>query len=76
MSIILLIIVALIALFFVRNIRLQFVTRPVLAFFRKVLPPLSDTEREAMEAGDVWWEAELFRGKPNWESLHAYGKPH
>ncbi|MGI2855506.1 acyl-CoA dehydrogenase [Shewanella algae] len=75
MSIILLIIVALIALFFVRNIRLQFVTRPVLAFFRKVLPPLSDTEREAMEAGDVWWEAELFRGKPNWESLHAYGKP-
>ncbi|WP_447072875.1 acyl-CoA dehydrogenase [Shewanella indica] len=75
MSIILLIIVALIALFFVRNIRLQFVTRPILAFFRKVLPPLSDTEREAMEAGDVWWEAELFRGKPNWESLHAYGKP-
>jgi len=36
---------------------------------------LSSTEKEAMEAGDVWWEGELFRGKPNWNTLHGYGKP-
>lgn len=28
-----------------------------------------------MEAGDVWWEGELFRGNPNWNTLHSYGKP-
>jgi alkylation response protein AidB-like acyl-CoA dehydrogenase len=75
MTILLLLILVLVALFFVRDVRMQFVTKPVLAFFRKVLPPLSDTERQAMEAGDVWWEAELFRGKPNWDKLHDYGKP-
>ncbi len=37
--------------------------------FASVLPPMSDTEREAIEAGSVWWEAELFRGAPDWEQL-------
>ena len=32
----------------------------VLAAFRKVLPPMSQTEREAIEAGTVWWDGELF----------------
>ncbi|KFZ37335.1 acyl-CoA dehydrogenase [Shewanella mangrovi] len=76
MTIIVLLLVALIiVLFFVRDVRLKFISAPVLKFFRKVLPPLSETERQAMEAGDIWWEAELFRGKPNWELLHSYGKP-
>ncbi|OBT13498.1 acyl-CoA dehydrogenase [Vibrio sp. UCD-FRSSP16_10] len=43
--------------------------------FKKVLPPLSSTEREAMEAGSVWWEGELFSGSPDWTKLHAYPKP-
>ena len=30
---------------------------------------MSDTEREALEAGSVWWEAELFRGDPRWQKL-------
>ncbi|MDD8058318.1 MULTISPECIES: acyl-CoA dehydrogenase [Shewanella] len=75
MSIVILLVIAIIVLFGVRNIRMQFITRPVFTFFRKVLPPLSTTEKEAMEAGDVWWEGELFRGKPNWNTLHGYGKP-
>jgi acyl-CoA dehydrogenase len=75
MSIIILLLLAIIVLFGVRNIRMQFITRPVFAFFKKVLPPLSTTEKEAMEAGDVWWEGELFRGKPNWNTLHSYAKP-
>lgn len=44
------------------------------ALFRRastVLPPMSDTEREAIEAGSVWFDGELFSGCPNWESLLA-----
>lgn len=37
--------------------------------FKKILPPMSDTERQALEAGDTWWDAELFTGKPNWKRL-------
>ncbi len=43
--------------------------RPLLSYFRAVLPPMSDTEREALEAGTVWWEPELFSGKPDWKKL-------
>ncbi len=76
MTILLIIIIALVvALFVVKELRFRFISAPTLRFFRKVLPPLSDTERQAMEAGDIWWEAELFRGKPNWDLLHSYGKP-
>jgi acyl-CoA dehydrogenase len=41
----------------------------VFAGFKKVLPEMSSTEREALEAGDVWWEAEMFRGRPDWSKL-------
>jgi alkylation response protein AidB-like acyl-CoA dehydrogenase len=50
-------------------------TKPAMKIFRKVLPPMSETERAALEAGSVWWEGELFRGKPNWNTLHSYPKP-
>ncbi|MCA2423543.1 acyl-CoA dehydrogenase family protein, partial [Vibrio alginolyticus] len=33
------------------------------------------TEKEALDAGTVWWEAELFKGKPEWEKLHAIQAP-
>ncbi|MGE4086476.1 MAG: acyl-CoA dehydrogenase [Immundisolibacter sp.] len=52
--------------------RRQYVTKPVLAFYRRQLPVLSDTEREAMEAGSVWWERELFSGQPDWERLEGF----
>ncbi|QSX31646.1 acyl-CoA dehydrogenase [Shewanella cyperi] len=74
-SLLILVIIAIVAVLAIKDLRMRFITRPVFSFFKKVLPPLSDTEREAMEAGDVWWEGELFRGKPNWDALHAYGKP-
>jgi acyl-CoA dehydrogenase len=50
-------------------LRRALVTRPVMAVFKKVLPELSSTEREALEAGEPWWEAEMFRGRPNWQQL-------
>ncbi|WP_076541007.1 acyl-CoA dehydrogenase [Shewanella sp. UCD-KL21] len=75
MTVVILVLIALAVLFGVRNLRMRFITRPVFSFFKKVLPPLSSTEKEAMEAGDVWWEGELFGGNPNWNTLHNYGKP-
>ena len=44
-------------------------TRPIFKWAKTALPHLSDTEREAIEAGDVWWDAELFTGKPRWQRL-------
>ncbi len=46
-----------------------------LALFRRILPPVSQTEREALEAGTVWWDGDLFSGNPNWNRLLAYPKP-
>ncbi|WOT06689.1 acyl-CoA dehydrogenase [Shewanella youngdeokensis] len=74
-TLLILIIIAVAVIFSVQKVRMQLITRPVFSFFKRVLPPLSSTEKEAMEAGDVWWEGELFKGKPNWQTLHSYGKP-
>jgi acyl-CoA dehydrogenase len=43
--------------------------------FRRVMPPISTTEREALEAGTTWWEAELFAGNPDWHRLLDYPAP-
>ena len=50
-------------------VRLPWITRPLLDFYTKLLPPLSDTERTALEAGTVGFEGELFSGKPKWKTL-------
>jgi acyl-CoA dehydrogenase len=56
-------------------LRLSLLSRPLLRRIRKILPPMSDTEREAIEAGSIWWEAELFRGAPDWQQLKNYPMP-
>lgn len=52
-------------------VRRRFIARPLLRRFSRVLPPVSETEREALEAGSVWWDAELFTGRPDWQRLLA-----
>lgn len=56
-------------------LRQSLVTRRALAAFKKVLPAMSQTEKEALDAGTVWWEADLFKGKPDWQKLHAIKDP-
>jgi acyl-CoA dehydrogenase len=51
------------------------ITLPLLRFYRTVVPSLSDTEREALEAGTVWWDGELFTGAPDWGRLMALPPP-
>ncbi|MGV6826204.1 MAG: acyl-CoA dehydrogenase [bacterium] len=53
----------------VPRIRQKYLVKALFKQFRKVIPEMSDTEREALEAGSVWWDAELFSGKPNWTML-------
>ncbi|HEX9178833.1 MAG TPA: acyl-CoA dehydrogenase, partial [Burkholderiales bacterium] len=56
-------------------VRRRLISAPVLALLRKGLPQVSPTEQEALDAGTVWWERELFMGKPDWSKLLAYPKP-
>jgi acyl-CoA dehydrogenase len=55
-----------------RSFRRDYITKPIFRWARHVLPSLSDTEREAIEAGDVWWDADLFSGNPDWAKLLAF----
>ena len=54
------------------SFRRDWITKPIFRFAQHALPKLSDTEREAIEAGDVWWDAELFTGNPDWKKLLAF----
>ena len=56
-------------------LRRALVAAPLLRVFRKILPRISQTEREALDAGTVWWEGELFSGRPDWRKLFAYPAP-
>ena len=49
--------------------RRQLISTSVLRQYQSMLPDLSETERDAMEAGTVGWEGELFSGKPDWQQL-------
>ena len=53
------------------SFRRDFISKPIFSWARGVLPAMSDTEREALEAGDVWWDADLFTGNPDWSKLLA-----
>jgi acyl-CoA dehydrogenase len=54
-----------------RPIRRQYVIAPAFRMVKKILPPVSATEREALEAGTVGFDAEIFGGEPDWEKLRA-----
>ena len=56
-------------------LRRRLVSDPVLAVYRRILPDMSQTEKEAIDAGTVWWDADLFSGKPNWARLLATPEP-
>jgi acyl-CoA dehydrogenase len=53
------------------TLRRDFISKPIYRWAQHVLPSLSDTERDAIEAGDTWWDADLFGGNPDWAKLLA-----
>src|SRR5277367_1236113 len=59
----------------IRQLRVALVTRPFMRKYRKLLPSMSATEREALDAGTVWWDGELFTGGPDWSKLMSAKVP-
>jgi acyl-CoA dehydrogenase len=60
------------ALSIVKPVRRSVVTKPIFGLYKKILPQVSQTEQEALDAGSIWWDADLFSGKPDWKKMLAY----
>jgi acyl-CoA dehydrogenase len=63
------------ALLLIAPLRRVLLSDPLLGWFRRVLPAVSQTEQEALDAGTVWWDGELFSGRPDWGKLLSFPKP-
>ncbi len=49
--------------------RRKYLTKPIYNLFKPMMPSMSSTERDALEAGDVWIDGELFQGNPDWQGI-------
>jgi acyl-CoA dehydrogenase len=72
---VLLVLFALLVLLNVEALRRDNVTRRLFDVYRRMLPSMSKTEQEALEAGNVWWDGELFTGMPDWRRLKNLPPP-
>jgi acyl-CoA dehydrogenase len=59
----------------IESLRIRLISRPFLRVYRRMLPPMSTTEAEALAAGTVWWDGELFSGAPKWDKLMSAAPP-
>ena len=57
------------------QLRQRYIVRPALNWLQEQMPSISETEREAIEAGNTWWEKELFCGRPAWKKLFQIPRP-
>jgi len=58
------------------SLRARFVSRPLYDELRRTFPTISNTEREALAAGTVGWDAQLFSGTPDWAQLKSIPPVH
>jgi acyl-CoA dehydrogenase len=58
----------------VGSVRKQYISEPILKIYKKIMPEMSSTEKDAIDAGTVWWDGEIFSGNPNWQTLHSIPK--
>jgi len=58
-----------------RPLRRKLISDKLFSLFKTHIPPMSSSEKEALDAGSVWWDAELFSGRPDWKKLGDYKKP-
>lgn len=59
----------------VASLRQQYISTHLLKLYRSIMPEMSETEKEAIDAGTTWWEADLFKGAPDWLKMHNYPAP-
>lgn len=55
----------------VREFRRERISKPIFEWAKGVMPPISETERDAIDAGTVWFDGEIFTGTPDWDRLVA-----
>jgi acyl-CoA dehydrogenase len=55
----------------IESVRKQYISEPILKLYKKIMPEMSSTEKDAIDAGTVWWDGEIFSGNPNWHTLHG-----
>jgi acyl-CoA dehydrogenase len=61
---------ALVSLPFIRR---AILSKPMFGLYKSIMPEMSSTEKDAINAGSVWWDGELFSGRPDWKKMHDYG---
>ncbi|MFT4926808.1 MAG: acyl-CoA dehydrogenase [Phenylobacterium sp.] len=59
----------------INGVRQQYLSLPAFKQFKRLMPEMSRTEKEALEAGTTWWETDLFCGNPDWNKLHSFPQP-
>lgn len=52
--------------------RTRLLTSAMFRLFQKLAPPLSSSQRANLKVGDLWWEGELYRGRPDWNKLLTF----
>ena len=75
LALILAVVLVLVAAAYIPFIRRKLLTDRVLALYRRILPDMSQTEKEAIDAGTVWWDGDLFSGRPDFDKLLAVPEP-
>lgn len=56
----------------IRSFRRNIITRTIFPLVKPILPRMSETEKIAIEAGTVWWEADFFTGEPDFQKLYNF----
>ncbi len=69
------VIIGFFVVFGIPPIRKTLISSHIFSLYKSIMPEMSSTEKDAINAGSVWWDGDLFSGKPNWKTLHNYGKP-
>lgn len=75
LTLLILLLLALLCAVSIPPLRRTLITRSLFSAYKKILPQMSDTEKTALDAGTVWWEGELFSGRPRWQKLLDYAWP-
>lgn len=57
------------------ELRQRYITHSAFKLMSAAVPDISQTEREALEAGTVWWDGDIFSGDPDWQKLQAIKQP-
>ncbi|MEO1709089.1 MAG: acyl-CoA dehydrogenase [Pseudomonadota bacterium] len=63
--------VVLLAFLSIPSVRRALIVKPAFGMVKRILPPVSETEQAALDAGTVGFDAELFGGRPDWEKLRS-----